>query len=100
MNWKRLRTLILLGPMWLGACGGSSTAGKLPTPTEVRYLPSPPRPCLQLPPPKHPQLLPCTPAAKCSNDEQLENTSRLLDYLEVLDRWVTLAWASCKDVTP
>jgi hypothetical protein len=67
----------------------------------VRYLPSPASSCLQLPPPTRPQLLPCLkPPATCTADEQLENTSRLLDYLVQLDRWTALAWASCKDVKP
>lgn len=84
------------------ACCGSHSDGAKPTLPEVRFLPSPLRPCLSIPPPAHPTLLPSCPSAaiaSCPNDDV--NTATLLDYLDHLDRWANdYAWPICKDVKP
>lgn len=67
-----------------------------PEKTKTVFVPSPPQPCLRIPPPKRPAPL-CPPTiVDCPHRDV--DVAALLDYLTELDRWVQLyAWPICKE---
>lgn len=98
MRWINRSLMLLLATGGL-ACCGSRTSGEKPP--QIRYLPSPAQPCLTIPPPPRPELLPaCSPTlspSQCPNDDV--NAARMLDYLHRLDDYVRLyVWPVCQAV--
>ena len=83
----RSRTLtFLLMTCTIASCGGSA---KTPAPVPIPTLAVPQvLPCLKSAPPRRPELVP--------GDEKVQ-TAQLLDYLVVLERWSSFAWAVCKE---
>lgn len=92
-----LACALMMLPLACGS-GSRSTAPTTPTPVEpeVRYLPLPAQPpCLAWAPPESPRPPETCPADLPDCDLFNLYQARLLDHLEVLERWARIAWLIC-----